>query len=168
MEPPRSFGLLDFLLFLAVVLAAGGVRAGYLMTCADWGNSAGPLLVQDPQPLQSDRKTTELRALAHSVQEDNSFKCEAPLSTGVEETAHVSPGYPWRLGLLARAVPAESLDFVVRWGQCALGALTAGIYFLFARRAFRSLAAGTLAGLLCAIHPYWVIDAAAIADGVLA
>ena len=57
---------------------------------------------------------------------------------------------------------------MVRWIQCGLGALTAGFYFLFARRAFRSLTAGLLVGLLCALHPFWVVNTAALDDGVLA
>ena len=61
------------------------------------------------------------------------------LASGVEDTAHASPGYPWLLGLLGRVLPGDRLDLYVRWGQCGLGALTAGLYFLFARRAFRSL-----------------------------
>src|SRR5262249_36472580 len=56
----------------------------------------------------------------------------------------------------------------VRWTQVGLGALTAGLYFLFARRAFRSLAVATLAGLFCAAHPFWVINTAELNDGVLA
>jgi hypothetical protein len=55
----------------------------------------------------------------------------------------------------------------VRWVQCGLGALTAGFYFLFARRAFRHLGVATVAGLACALHPFWVIDTAALNDGVL-
>src|SRR5262249_48995408 len=54
------------------------------------------------------------------------------------------------------------------WGQCGLGALTAGFYFFFARRAFRSILIGSLAGLFVALHPFYVINAAEIDDGVLA
>src|SRR5262249_52900466 len=38
----------------------------------------------------------------------------------------------------------------------------------FARRAFRSVFVGTLAGLLCAVHPFWVFNTAELNDGVLA
>src|SRR5262249_21636144 len=54
------------------------------------------------------------------------------------------------------------------WAQCALGTLTAGLYFLFARRAFRSAAVATLTGLFCALHPFWVINTLELNDGVLA
>src|SRR5207248_9276343 len=53
----------------------------------------------------------------------------------------------------------------VRWIQCAVGALTAGLYFLFGRRAFDSRLVATLAGLLTALHPFWIINTAAINDG---
>ncbi|HVS37150.1 MAG TPA: hypothetical protein VMS17_16430, partial [Gemmataceae bacterium] len=73
------------------------------------------------------------------------------------------------LGLLGRAVADEQQrELIVRWSQCGLGALTAGLYFLFARRAFRSMTAGLLTGLLCALYPFWVVNTAAIDDGVLA
>jgi hypothetical protein len=45
--------------------------------------------------------------------------------------------------------------------------LTAGLYFLFARRAFNSTAVGLLAGILTAIYPFWVVNTAAINDGTL-
>ena len=81
-----------------------------------------------------------------------------PLADHEELTAHVSPGYPLLLGLLASVLDAPTLEPVVRWVQAALGALTAGLYFLFARRAFHSLYVATLAGLFCALHPFWIID----------
>jgi 4-amino-4-deoxy-L-arabinose transferase-like glycosyltransferase len=42
------------------------------------------------------------------------------------------------------------------------------LYFLFARRAFSSRAVAVLTGVLCALHPFWIIDTAAKADGVAA
>jgi 4-amino-4-deoxy-L-arabinose transferase-like glycosyltransferase len=161
MIPIRRFGAVDLVLFLYVVAMAGGIRAGYLMLSADNGNKPGPLVVQDPA------NEADLRALAASVKDGNAFRSTAPLAAGPEDTAHASPGYPWLLGLLGRAIPADKLDLVVRWGQCGLGALTAGLYFLFARRAFRSLGVGVMAGILCALHPFWVVDTAQIDDGVL-
>jgi hypothetical protein len=162
MTPIRRFGAVDFVLFLYVVLLAAGVRAGYLMlTCAN-GRAAGPLVVQDPGD------ETDLRALAHSVRDSNSFASAAPLSSGPEQTAHASPGYPWLLGLLGRVVPDDDrLNMILRWTQCGLGGLTAGLYFLFARRAFRSLAVAVLAGMFCALNPFWVVNTAQIDDGVL-
>ena len=163
MTPIRRFGVVDFVLFLYVLVMAGGVRSGYLMLTADNGKNAGPLVVQDPAG------QAETQALAQSVKNENAFKSAAPFSDGPEETAHASPGYPWLLGQLARVIPSEDqLQLTVRWVQVALGALTAGFYFLFARRAFRSLTAGLLVGLLCSLHPFWVVNTAALDDGVLA
>jgi hypothetical protein len=158
----RRFGMVDFVLFLCILILAGGVRAGYLMWAADNGRNAGPLVVQD-SPADAD-----LPQLIKSVKDNNSFVSAAPLADAPEETAHVSPGYPYLVGMTARFVAPGQLDSTVRWGQCVLGALTAGLYYLFARRAFRSLAVGVLAGTLCALHPFWVVDTAAINDGTLA
>jgi 4-amino-4-deoxy-L-arabinose transferase-like glycosyltransferase len=46
--------------------------------------------------------------------------------------------------------------------------LTAGLYYLFARRAFRSLFVGAFTGFLAAVYPFWVINTAQIEDGVVA
>jgi len=46
------------------------------------------------------------------------------------------------------------------------GALTAFFYFFFARRAFRSTFVGLLAGLFCALHPFWIFNTTEIEDGV--
>ncbi len=160
--PIRRFGVVDFVLFLYVLLMAGGVRAGYLIMAADWGKNAGLLTVQDPA------READERALADSVRNSNSFIARAPLSDGPEKTAHASPGNPWLVGLLERVAPGDKIDLMIRWIQCVLGGLTAGFYFLFARRAFRSLTAGLLTGLLCALYPFWVVNTAQIDDGVLA
>jgi hypothetical protein len=158
----RRFGLPDLLLFALTLAVAGGVRAGYLAACADFGRNGGPLAVQDPEPPK------QLDALVRNLKEDSSFKGPAPLADGEELTAHRAPGYPWLLSGLARVVDQAALHGTVRWVQCGLGALTAGLYFLFARRAFRNLVVATLTGLACALHPFWVIDTAAVGDGVLA
>src|SRR3954471_4714679 len=127
----RRFGVLDAILFLAIVLGAGGIRAWYLGACADNGNNTGSLLVQDPAP--SDRE-----ALVHNLRENNSYSTKSPLADDEELTAHTSPGYPWLLALLQRTTGDENSGTrMARWIQCGLGALTAGLYFLFARRAFR-------------------------------
>lgn len=178
MADTRRFGLVDFLLLFLVLAVAAGARAGYLATCADMGRSPGPLLVQDPRPplaglpagekLLGKEQPTELDALIHNVKEHQWFGSLAPFAAQEEQTAHVAPGYPWLVGMLARVVAAEDLDRLVRWIQCGIGTLTAGLYFLFARRAFQSRFVALLAGLLCAVHPFWVINTAAIDDGVLA
>jgi 4-amino-4-deoxy-L-arabinose transferase-like glycosyltransferase len=55
----------------------------------------------------------------------------------------------------------------MRWLNCVLGVLTVGCFFLFARRAFHSDLVATLAGILVAAHPFWVINTAELNDGVL-
>jgi hypothetical protein len=178
MADVRRFGLADLLLFVLVLAAAAGARAGYLMVCADGGRNGGPLRVEDAPPLKTGlpegtkmrghEPPTELDALVHNLTEYRWFGSLAPFAPAEEQTAHVSPGYPWLLAGLAHFVDAGSLDPTVRWIQCGLGALTAGLYFLFARRAFHSRGVAVLAGLLCALNPFWVIDTAAVDDGVLA
>src|SRR6516162_3522088 len=137
----RRFGLADVTLFLVVLAAAAGARAWYISDQVEGGTSADRVYVQDD-------RSAELDQLVQSVKRDGSFRSRAPLAAGEEETAHTSPGYPWLLGQAARLVEdGQSLESLVRWAQCGLGALTAGFYFLSARRAFRSLLVGTLAGL---------------------
>jgi hypothetical protein len=112
---------------------------------------------------------TELDALVHNLKENHRFGSLAPLAHFEEQTAHLAPGYPWLLFALEQApLNLGPSDQVMRWLQGGLGALTAGLYFLFALRAFGSLAVAGLAGLLCAFHPFWVVNTAQLADGALA
>lgn len=174
----RRFGFLDFLLLLVVFAVAGGVRAGYLMTCADNGNRSGPLRVVEPSPVVPDfaaaeglregEKATEQDVLIHNVRMDFWFASRAPFAADEETTAHVSPGFPYLVGVLSRYVPEDQAEFTVRWAQVGLGAFTAAFYFLFARRAFRSLMVGTLAGLFAAFHPFWVVEVANMNEATLA
>jgi hypothetical protein len=161
MAEMRRFGLADSLLLLLVLAAAAGARSGYLLAYADGGRDAGPLQVQDAPPPQ-------LEEMIQSFKSGNDLRSKAPLAGASEPTAHAAPGYPWLVGLLSRFVDSADRDRIVRWVQCGLGSLTAVFYFLFARRAFRSLLVGSLAGLFCAVHPFWVLDTAAVADGVTA
>jgi 4-amino-4-deoxy-L-arabinose transferase-like glycosyltransferase len=168
MPEMRRFGVPDLALLVLVLAAAAGARAGYLIYAADNARSAGPLSVQDPPGAPAPGGgPNEYQALAAHLRDNGQFFAKAPLAAAEEPTAHVGPGYPYFLWGLARLVPAESLDATVRWVQCGLGALTAGLYYLFGRRAFRSLTVGTLAGLLYAAHPFAVINTAAINDGVV-
>src|SRR5207237_6535711 len=88
-------------------------------------------------------------------------------ATVEERTAHTSPGYPWLLAWLSHWVPADDLEPLVRWIQCGLGILTAGLYFLFGRRVFESRLVGVLAGLLTALYPFWIINTAGINAGTV-
>jgi hypothetical protein len=178
MSETRRFGLAELLLLLIVLAVAAGARACYLCACADNANSDGPLQVQDARPplalppqteLRGRPSPTELDALVHNLKEYNWFGSLAPFAAVEERTAHTSPGYPWLLALLARApLDLGPTDRTARWIQCGLGSLTAGLYFLFALAAFRSRLVALLAGLLGALHPFWIINTAEIDDGVLA
>lgn len=205
MADMRRFGFADFLMLVLVLAVAAGTRAGYVYYCADKGQNEGPLRVEDPVQLLPGQSAPDTEALIANVKNKVWFRSEAPFSTGEEATAHVAPGYPYLIGLLAQYLPEEKkieepkfnelnpgeakpdeekkkedapkpavkpagsqLYMYVRWIQVGLGTLTAGFYYLFARRAFRSLMVGTLAGLFAAAHPFWVVDVATIADGTLA
>jgi hypothetical protein len=171
-EMPR-FGLKDIVALVLVLAVAGGVRYGYLATMADNANGPGPWAVQDPWPdatpagerAADKERRNELDALVEMLKKEGRFAYRAPLADKDEVTAHIAPGYPWFVAQLSQLLvdpfPA------VRWIQAALGALAAGLYFLFARRAFRSWLVGLLAGLGCALHPYWVINTAELNDGVV-
>src|SRR5205085_4795630 len=136
---------------------AAGTRVGYVTNA---GMADAAFAVQGQGPPRSlpgengPTARTELDELIHSLREERRFACRAPLSDQVETTAHVAPGYPWLVSLVTRVQddPAP----LVRWIQCGLGALTALCYFFFARRAFGSTLAGTIAGLLAAFYPFWI------------
>jgi 4-amino-4-deoxy-L-arabinose transferase-like glycosyltransferase len=152
-HPP--FRLIDVSLLLFVVAVAAGSRGWYLSECADGGRNSGPLRVQDASPAERD-------ALVRNLRDNASFTGTAPLAENEQPTAHVAPGYPWLLSV-ANLVPEP--ERMVRWAQGGLGALTAGLYFLFARRAFASRLVAALAGLFCALHPFWVVSTAELEDG---
>jgi hypothetical protein len=109
------------------------------------------------------------KVIAH-LKDGHGFLAQAPLADKEELTAHQTIAYPGLLSLLDPTwvgLAADETDQLVRWLQCGLGTLAAGLYFLIARRAFHSLLVGTLTGVFCAIHPYWIINTAEINDGVL-
>jgi 4-amino-4-deoxy-L-arabinose transferase-like glycosyltransferase len=162
----RRFGPADFVLLLLIFAVAAGARAGYLFSCADGGRNGGPLRVQDVRREVEPGKT-ELDQLIQNVRDRGWFGSQAPFSSKEEATAHIAPGYPWLVGTLARYT-GEGADRAVRWIQVLLGALTAALYYLFARRAFRNLLVGVLAGLFTALYPFWIIGTATIDDGILA
>jgi 4-amino-4-deoxy-L-arabinose transferase-like glycosyltransferase len=159
----RRLTLADGLILIAICALAAGTRAGYLMACAGNASQAGPLRVETAP--------AELETLANNLRDHGRFASPAPFAAGEEETAHLAPGYPYLISAAAtaaRLVGSADRDRVLRWLQLVLGTLTAALYFLFARRAFRNRAVAILTGLLCALHPFWIIDTAALADGVTA
>jgi hypothetical protein len=165
MSEPRRFTMPDLIGFVLIVVLAAGARGGYLWFYADGGGNDGPLQVQDASPMLAlDKPEAEQASLAGNIKESSSFEALAPFAYKEEPTAHVSPGYPWLLGYLNRFGVS---DFLLRWVQCGLGSLTAGFYFLFARRALPGYWVAILTGLFCAGHPFWVINTAVINDGTL-
>jgi 4-amino-4-deoxy-L-arabinose transferase-like glycosyltransferase len=166
---PR-FGVVDLICVLLLVGVAAGVRAAYVFDFAAEGQGMPPFEVQGqgiarPVPGTNGETRTEQQELIQNLREQRWFGCLAPLADHEEETANVAPGYPWLVSLASRVTDAP--DALVRWVQCALGALTVLCYYLFAHRAFASTLAASLAGLLVALHPFWIINTAELADGVL-
>ncbi len=158
----RRLGIIECLWLLGVVVVAMAARVWYLNEWTDGGRSAGPLQVQGAPP------PSDLKAILAHLTEDHWFASRAPLATEEETTAHVSPGYPYLMAWMDRApTNLGTLDRTMRWFQCLLGTLTALLYALLARRAFGSMFVAVLTGLLCAMHPYWIVNTAEINDGVV-
>ena len=173
-EMPR-FRFADLVVLLLILAVAAGARVWYVSVGTDSGQGPTPLHVQAPSPrggfaadveILGKKNPSEQDNLIYNLKEAQWFGGLAPLADTEEQTAHVAPGYPWLIAMLARWV--EEPAPLVRWIQCGLGALTAACYFFFARRAFRSQLVGALAGFLCAVHPFWIINCAELNDGVLA
>jgi hypothetical protein len=174
MNESRPWGLPDLAALVLVIAVAAGARCWYVAVATD-GGAGSPLLEVQGQPPRPEfppdterrgqKQPADLDALVHNLQEGLGFVSLAPLSEKEETTAHVAPAYPWLLSLLARW--DAPLEATVRWAQAGLGALTAALYLAFARRAFGSLLVGFLAGLLGAVHPFWIINTAELGDGVL-
>lgn len=172
----RRMELADLIAFVLIVAAAAGARVWYLNSAADGASTSGPLRVQDAQPMVEGaagirgRATgTEIDVLVGNLKNNGEFTSRPPFAAQAEKTAHVAPGYPYFLSLLDRiGGDADKTDQLARWVQAGLGALTAGLYYLIALLAFRSRLVAVLAGLFSAVHPFWIVNTAAIADGTLA
>src|SRR5262245_42642185 len=109
MAPKRPFGLVDVVFLVVVLAVAAGARVGCLVAVADAGQSAGPILVQDPPPrpalppdaeLRGRAQPNELDELVHNLSQHRWFGSLAPFAGVEEKTAHTSPGYPWLLSWL--------------------------------------------------------------------
>src|SRR5260370_28924000 len=167
-EKPR-FGTADLGLLLVILVAAAGIRAGYLSGMADGARNDGTLEVQASSPrltalppgtaLNGATPPPERDALVHNLKENGWFGCLAPFADHEERTAHTSPGYPYLLSWMGRVL--ASPDVAMRWVQCGLGALTAVLDFLFALGVFRSRLAATLAGPVWSLHAFLVLHTAA-------
>jgi 4-amino-4-deoxy-L-arabinose transferase-like glycosyltransferase len=170
----------DLFLLVLVLAVAGATRVWYVSECAEQGKATPALQVQgaaprletsildDRPPLRGQEHPTEFDNLVDNLTREGRFASRAPLAEKEEETAHVAPGYAWLVAAIGGLTDTwEQADQIVRWLQVLLGTLTAAAYFFFARRAFSSLRVGFLTGLFCALHPFWIINTAEIADGVL-
>jgi hypothetical protein len=167
MTLPPPWRLADTVMLVVVLATAGAARAGYLWECADRGRAAAPLQVQTPLA-DGQARSAEVDELVRNLGRGR-FAGRAPLANGEEETAHVAPGYYWLFATLDSwfETPEES-NQIMRWLQAGLGTLTAAMYYLFARRAFHGSGVACIAGLLCALHPFWIINTAELDNGVLA
>src|SRR5437762_13558926 len=107
MKPPR-FTIIDALLLVLVLAAAGGLRAGYLLKCIDETRDL-PLQVQDEQTAIALLRDTDSPSgrlnpqtiLVDNIRKNGCFCTKGPLADLEEDTAHVAPAYPWLVGSLA-------------------------------------------------------------------
>ena len=146
MKSDLRFSVWAVLLSLLVITCAAGLRVGYLALCTDYGEKDAAIWVQGREP------ATESDSLIANIKQHHWFGCPAPLADEEEFTAHVAPGYYWLYGSIDEH--CDGVERIWRWLNVALGSLTAGCYFFFARRAFHSTLIGTLAGLLAACYPF--------------
>ncbi len=161
MQEPERHGVMDWIWPILVLFLALGVRSWYLVELTGSGRGTVSLHVQDERPEDLSR---ELELLA----EQKDFFSTPPWSDGPERTAHAAPGHVFFMLGFWKLPPNILLHQAVSWTQCVLGALTALCYCLLARRVFRSQAIAVVAGLLCALHPFWIVNVAELNDGVLA
>src|SRR5262245_56473513 len=152
----------DYLCLLIVLVLAAGTRVWFLNTCAHHGTRPGAIQVQD-----ADQSTLDI--LIQNIHEDKGYTSTASANGTLTPSAHPAPLYPWLLAQLRHATSSlPEMYELVRWLQAGLGTLTVALLFLFARKALGGLPVAALAGLLAALHPFWIINTAEIGDGVLA
>jgi 4-amino-4-deoxy-L-arabinose transferase-like glycosyltransferase len=159
---------------LFVLAVASLTRFGYLYACTDGAHAPPSLEVQGAgprfePPASPDLPRPEPRLLrddlVRSLSAEGAFRGLAPLSAAEEPTAQVAPGHYW---LLAQyQMLGVEADAAVRWSHAGLGVLTALCLYFFTRRAFFNSLAALLAGLLAALHPFWIINAAELSDGAV-
>lgn len=174
MSDSRRLTWIDLLLALLILGVAGGVRGWYLVMLAGGGDGARDAVWQVQQPAdQWHGQINVLDRLISNIKERGplaGFRSPAPLADGEEVTAHLAPAYPIARAYLELAAGwigyGDKPAVVVRWAQVGLGALTAMLYFLIARRAFASVVVGLLAGLGTAFYPLWIFNVAELQDGV--
>ena len=102
MIKPRPFGIIDFLLFLAVVAGAVGVRAWYLCEYTARGAEPGPVQMQDDV-------SGDLNILVGNLHNAKSFRGRVPLTA-------ITPG---------------GLDFTIpRLGECRVPSPMTSVQFV--------------------------------------
>jgi 4-amino-4-deoxy-L-arabinose transferase-like glycosyltransferase len=161
MKTPPVMSGAEWLLLGVILGAAGLARFGYVVMGADSGRGEPALVIQAGRvaPAAEDR-------LVRNLLDDGAFRGSAPFSDGEETTAHVAPGYHYLVAQFHLVDwPAEAM---IRWTQVGLGTLTVLCLYLFVRRAFFNSLAALAAGLLAAMHPFWILSAAELNDGTLA
>lgn len=172
-QPPR-LGLVGVLQWTLVVALAAVLRFGYVSAAAEFGDSSPAFAVQNAGPdrkpaadevMRDQKQPIALDTLVHNLMEEHWFGGPSPLADHEERTAHVAPGYPWLVAQLTSL--SSNPQALVRCLQCVLGAMTTGCLFLFARRAFGHAVVALLAGILAALHPFWIINSGELADGTL-
>jgi 4-amino-4-deoxy-L-arabinose transferase-like glycosyltransferase len=174
MYQARPFRFLDLLLFLVVLATAGAARAWYLVEFAKSGDAEANAVWRVQQSTGTADEPTSL--LVENIKQQGAqagFRTLAPLKATEEATAHVAPGYPVFRAYVeyvgAEYAGGQTTPLgAVRWLQALLGTLTAGLYFLLARRAFDNSLVGLLAGVFCALNPFAIINVAELQDGALA
>lgn len=152
----------DWLMIFVVLVIAALTRVGYVSCCNQNSAPQGLVLVQDPSTDYLDRLVENLRESGrffsiYPYKRSDQFN----IPTSDEPTAYIAPGYPWYRALLGSKGDVWSAS------QIVLGSLTPVCFLLFARLAFRSRLVALLTGLLCAIHPFWIL-ATPGGDAVLA
>jgi hypothetical protein len=169
MRATPPLGMTGWVGLIAVILLGASARLGYLAACCDFGASPPPFVVQGDgprldfapdTPLRNQDAPSEFDNLVHNRREHQWFGGLAPLADKEEQTAHVAPGYYW----LASYFPS---DADLRRLQAGLGLLTVVCLFFFARSAFASDLVATTVGVLAALHPFWIVNLAELADGTV-
>jgi hypothetical protein len=169
MREAPPLGTTGWIGLIVVILLAASARVGYLATCCEWGASPPRLVVQGDGPrldfaaqtqLRNQDAPTEFDNLVHNRREHHWFGGLAPLADKEEQTAHAAPGYYWLASYFAS-------DADLRRLQAGLGLLTVICLFFFARDAFASNAVALIVGVLAALHPFWIVNLAELADGTV-
>ncbi len=169
MRETPPLGATGWLGLVLVIALAAGARFGFLAYCCDGGASGSRLIVQGegPRPefasdveLRGQKSPAEFDNIVHNLREDRWFGGLAPLADKEQQTAHVAPGYFWLASFF-------TADTDLRRVQMGLGFITVICLYFFARLAFANNCVAFIAGVLAAVHPFWIVNQGELADGTL-